>query len=147
MSIIDSKYRGKYRGNGDWLTNFVDSAVKKIVTKEVTTTAEDGTKTTSIVDTKNTRIDMDALFGLAKANNLDVAKYDEQRDRPNAPGRLRMTIGNMLRSAAKKRHGLFGLDGVWNEADSAFIDGAEKTHNQDGSKIAKVKAEAEAEAA
>ncbi len=147
MSIIDPKYRGKYRGTSDWLTSFVDAQVKEVVTKQVTTTAEDGTKTVETVDTKNTRINLDSLFALAKANNLNVDKYADQVDRPNAAGRLRMTIGNMLRSAAKKRHGLYNIAGEWNDADAEFIGDAEKTHNADGSKIQKVKAEAEAEAA
>lgn len=135
MSIIDPKYRAKYKTAIDWLSSFVDGIVKQAVTREKTTTAADGTKTTETVTTKETRVDLDALFGLAKANNLDVAKYEAQRDQKNAPGRLRMTIGNMLRSEAKKRHGLFSLDGTWNDAPAEFIGDTVKTHNPDGTKI------------
>ena len=147
MSIIDPKYRNKYRDGGDWLSNFVDGEVKETITKEKTVTAEDGTKTVETVATNKTRISMDHLFALAEANSLDVAKYKADADKPNAPGRLRMTIGNMLRAAAKKRHGLFNVAGEWNDAPAEFIGDSEKTHNPDGSKIAKAKAEAEPEAA
>lgn len=147
MSIIDPKYRDKYRQGGDWLSNFVDGEVKEAITKEKTVTAEDGTKTVETVQTNKTRISMDHLFALAEANSIDVEKYKADADKPNAPGRLRMTIGNMLRAAAKKRHGLFNVAGEWNDAAADFVGDSEKTHNPDGSKIAKVKAEAEPEVA
>lgn len=145
MSIVDAKYRNKYKTAIDWLASFVDSATKVAITKEKTTTGEDGTKTTEIVTTSKTRVDLDALFALAKANSLDVAKYEAQRDQKNAPGRLRMTIGNMLRSAATKRHGLYSIDGTWNDAPADFVGDNPKTHNPDGSKI-KVEKAAEAPA-
>ena len=135
MSIIDPKYRAKYKTAIDWCSAFIDGLVKTPVTKEKTTTAEDGTKTTETVTTKETRVDLDALFSLAKANSIDVAKYEAQRDQKNAPGRLRMTIGNMLRSAAKNRHGLYNIEGVWTDAPADFIGDGVKTHNPDGSKI------------
>ena len=56
-----------------------------------------------------------------------------------------MTIGNMLRARAKARHGLFDVEGEWHEASEEFLDGAERTQERDGTKIAKAKpAEAEA---
>lgn len=137
MSIIDPKYRTKYRGNADWLSSFIDEQVKQAVTREKTVTAEDGTKTTEVVKTAKTRIDMPSLFGLAEANHLDVAKYKADAEKPNAPGRLRMTIGNMLRAVARKRHGLYDIEGVWHDAPADFIGDAEKVQNPDGSKIAK----------
>jgi hypothetical protein len=143
MSIIDPKYRNKYRDGGDWLSQFVDSQVKEPVTKEKVVTAEDGTKTTEVVETKQTRINMDNLFALAEVNSIDVDKYKPDADKPNAPGRLRMTIGNMLRAAAKKRHGLYNVHGEWNEADAEFIGDALKTQNPDGSKVVVEKPEAE----
>lgn len=147
MSIIDPKYRDKYRNGGDWLSNFVDGEVKMSIVRNKTVTAEDGTKSTEVVDTNKTRISLEHLFALAEANSLDVAKYKVDAEKPNAPGRLRMTIGNMLRAVAKKRHGLFNVNGDWNDAPAEFIGEIEKTQHPDGSKIAKVKAEAEPEAA
>lgn len=141
-TIIDSKYRDKYKTPIDWLAEFVDSQVKKPVMKTKTVTDEEsGEKTETQVETKKTRVDMDALFGLMDQNNIDVAKYEEQRDRPNAAGRLRMTFGNMLRAAAKKRHGLVDLNGEWHDAPAEFVGDHAKTHNRDGSKIEAPKAE------
>lgn len=143
MSIIDPKYRNKYRGDGDWLSKFIDDQVKAPVVKEKTVTNEDGIKTTEMVETKQTRISMDHLFALAEANSLNVEKYKADADKPSAPGRLRMTIGNMLRAAARKRHGLFDYTGTWHDAPAEFIGDSEKTQNPDGSKIAVAKAETE----
>lgn len=144
-SIIDPKYRDKYKGASDWLKEFVDGQVNVAVTKEKTTTDEEGNKTVEVVETSQTRIDMDKLFDLAAANGIDArGRYGDQVERKNAPGRLRMTIGNMLRAAARKRHGLYGVDGEWVEASSEFVAGHEKTQNPDGSKIAKEKPAAEA---
>lgn len=145
MSIVDPKYRTKYKTAIDWLASFVDGQVKTAVTKEKVNTAEDGTKTTETITTKETRVDLDALFTLARVNGLDVSKYEAQREQKNAPGRLRMTIGNMLRSAALKRHGLYNVEGDWNDAPAEFVGDKVKTHNRDGSKI-KVEKPAETKA-
>lgn len=147
-SIIGDKYRGKYKGASDWLSATIDGNVKAAVAKVVTNTAEDGTKSESVVETKKTAIDLGKLFALAEANHLNVDKYKADADKKNAPGRLRMTIGNMLRAAAKKRHGMFVLtaDGSeWVDAPAEFVGDSPKTHNTDGSKIA-VKAAEPAEA-
>lgn len=143
-SIIGEKYRGKYKGAQDWLASTIDANVKVAVTKEKVTTAEDGTKTTEIVDTAKTEIDLNKLFALAIANHINVDKYRGDVDKKNAPGRLRMTIGNMLRAVAKKRHGMFVLtaDGSdWVDAPAEFIGDSVKTHNSDGSKIVVAKPE------
>lgn len=149
-SIIDPKYRNKYRGDKDWLAKTIDANVTTRMTKEKTSKNEDGSPgPIEIVELKQTRIDMDKLFSLADVNGIDArAKYGDQADRKNAPGRLRMTIGNMLRATAKRRHGLFvpdpeSEDGKkWLDADENFVNGAEKTEHPDGSKIAKAKAQA-----
>lgn len=133
MSIIDPKYRGVKKGK-DWLSATVEKACVEPVTKQVEKTAEDGTKSTETVTLKKTSFNLDKLFALAEENKLDVAKYKADVDKPGAPGRLRMTIGNMLRSAARKRHGL-NIDGEFVEADKDFIGDSAKTHNPDGSKI------------
>ncbi len=148
-SIIDPKYRGKYRADKDWLAVTIDNHVQVKQTKERQTKNEDGSPgPTEVVTLKQTRIDMDRLFALADVNGIDArAKYGDQVERKNAPGRLRMTIGNMLRAVAKRRHGLFVPDTesesgkTWVDADELFINGGEKTENPDGSKIAKTKAE------
>lgn len=135
-SIVPEKYRDRYRGDGDWLKKFINGQIVSTVMKEVTTKAEDGTETTETVPTKKTSMDLDKLFDLASINSINAReKYEDQVERKNAPGRLRMTIGNMLRAAARHRHGLYNLEGEWVEADADFLGDAPKTHNQDGSKI------------
>lgn len=163
-SIIDPKYAQAYKDKPkDWLAQFVDAQAtdavvkeKKVQTPELDADGEpvmdaDGkpvtVETTEKVESAKRTVNLDSLFALAKANGINTAKYEEQRDRPNAPGRLRMTIGNMLRAAAKKRHGLFDTDGEWVDADKDFLGDAERVQERDGTKIAKAKPAAEAEPA
>jgi hypothetical protein len=147
MSIIDKKYAERYRKNrenADWFSTFVDGQVQVKDTKEVLKTAEDGTETKETVTLKRTRLDLDKLFALADANHVDTAKMKAQRDQKNAPGRIRMTLGNNLRAVAKRRHGLNDVGGVFHEADAEFIGETLKTQNPDGSYIEKPKPEAPA---
>jgi hypothetical protein len=146
-SIIDPKYRDKYsKDNQDWLGTFIDSECTTQNTKEVAVKDEEGNPTgeKETVPAKGSTLHLDQLFDLAKQNGIDTAKYETQADRPNAPGRLRMTLGNMLRARAKKRHGLFNIEGEWVAADSEFVGDSPATENPDGTKIAKVTPEAEA---
>lgn len=148
MSIMPEKFRDKnYKGAQDWVKSFIDDQVLDVVTKEVTTKHEDGTKTTETVATSKTSVNMDRLFAMAEANHLNVDKYKGDVEKKNAPGRLRMTVGNMLRAAARKRHGLNDIAGDWHDAPADFIGDAELKENRDGTKIAKAKPEDEAEAA
>jgi len=135
-SIIADKYGKGYTGANDWLAGFIDGQVKEAVTREKTVTDDEGNKTTETVELKRKTLNVDKLFDLAAANGIDArAAYGDQLDRPNAAGRLRMTIGNKLRSAAKHRHGLYDIDGDWAEAPVEFIGDHAKTQNPDGSKI------------
>lgn len=105
-SIINEKYKGKYKGASDWIGELI----------KVQCVDEDPQKT---------GLSVDALFAMARNNNLNEVKLGElegQKDQKNAPGRIRMTVGNMLRAAAKKRHGLYGVDGKWHKADQEFLD-------------------------
>lgn len=49
-------------------------------------------------------VDFDSLFSLAKANQLDADKLKKYKSnlKPNTAGRIRMTIGNMLRGVASR---------------------------------------------
>ncbi len=146
MSIIGDKYKNKYKDNKDWLSTLLDANATDAVTKVVTTKVEGEADKTETVDTGKRLVNLEKLFALAKANGIDTAKYEEQADRKNAPGRLRMTIGNMLRAAARKRHGLYivGQNGTeWVEADAAFVGDTTATHDRAGFKIKPVAVEAE----
>lgn len=149
-SIIPEKYQGKYKGAEDWLSQFIDGQVKTVPMKDKTTTetvdGEEITKTISVAAGK-AKLDLDKLFALTDANGIDSKEMQAQRDRKNAPGRIRMTLGNALRAAAKHRHGLNNIDGNFVDAPAEFIGDAAKTHNPDGSKIVVAKPSAETDAA
>ena len=53
-----------------------------------------------------------AIAELAEANGVTVKTYPNQ-------GMLRMNVGNMLRAVARKRHGLYGHNGKWNNNPDA----------------------------
>lgn len=117
MSIIGDKYKGKYKGPSDWVGELIKAQCY-------------GTG-----DAKG--LNLDDFFTMADNNGIDTTEWRRQATHKNAPGRLRMTIGNQLRSIAKKRHGLKGADGKWHEADDDFIKaaGTEKTEKPDGTLI------------
>jgi hypothetical protein len=142
-SIIDAKYRD--RGTvQDWVTQFIDSHVKKPVMKTVHLKDDEGKETgeTEEVATKRTQLDVEALFDLAAANHLNVENLRQHIGTKNGAGRLRMSIGNSLRAAAKKRHGLKNLEGEFMDADEEFCAQHEKIETPDGQNIAKMNAAA-----
>lgn len=147
-SIIGEKYRDRYSPeNRDFIGSVIDDTCTTAVTKDKTTKDEDGNEVTETVTLKRREMNLESLFAMAEANGIDTAKYRERADRPNAPGRLRMTLGNMLRARAKRRHGIFDAEGTWHDAPADFIAGAEKTEEPDGTKIAVAKPSEEAEVA
>lgn len=139
-SIVPEKYAGKeYKGAQDWVSTFITGQIAKTKTvtrkEQVEGHDEVVTKQVEVAD----GIDIDKLFDLAVQNHLDVAKYDAQRDSHGFAGRFRMTAGNMLRAAARKRGGLKDLTGEFVTAPEGTFDAA-PTHNPDGSKIVVAKA-------
>lgn len=143
-SIIPEKYQGKYKGAADWLTTFVDGQVKAVAMKDKTVKETvDGEEVTKTIQVASgpAKLDLDKLFALCDANGIDSKDMQAQRDRKNAPGRIRMTLGNSLRAEAKHRHGLNTIDGTWTEAPAEFLGDAPKTKNPDGSKIVVAKAD------
>lgn len=142
MSIIDSKYKDRYKAK-DWLGTFIDEQASEQVQKSVPTKNEDGSPgPDELVPVGKPVLNLDKFFALTRANAIDTASMEAQRDQKNAPGRIRMTLGNSLRAAAKKRHGLNTIDGTFVEAPAEFLGDATKTHNPDGSKIVVEKATA-----
>ena len=125
-SIIPEKYRKGYKGASDWIGELIDKFAKD--------TSEN-----------HKGLDTNALFAFAEVNGLDVDKFKGDIGKKNAPGRLRMTVGNMLRAAARRRGGVFNPNGKWMNAPPGFHD-KEPTEKRDGEKIAKAKVkEAEAD--
>lgn len=156
-SIIDPAYRDRMKGASDWIGNFLEAAAldKGVGAKAAVEAVEevkdaDGKVITEAVKgraaTKGKDVwDLDKMFALAEANGVDTAKYESAKDHPSGVGRMRMTISNMLRSRARKRHGLFDILGNWHDAPADFVDGHDRVEERDGTKIAKAKPEAKAD--
>lgn len=124
MNMMNEKYRNKYKGASDWIGAFV------------------GEQCTSQTDDNQTpHLDLEKLFTLAEQNGIETGSYRGQADNKNAPGRLRMTIGNMLRARAKRRHGLLDINGKEVTPPAEFELG-EKTETLQGEKIKKDKPKA-----
>lgn len=109
-SIVPSKYAGKYkRGSGDAVATFIEK--------------QSG-------DDKGV-FSFDRFFGLATANEIaaeKVSHYKGQVDAKlnGAAGRARMTLGNMLRSLARKNGKLKGNDGKSHTLEVAPLPTREK---------------------
>lgn len=118
-SIINEKYKGKYKGASD--------PIGELINAQCVGTGED-----------KKALNIDDLFTMAENNNLDaekLANFKTQVGTKNAAGRLRMTIGNMLRSAAIKRGGLFGADGKWHANPSDWDKNADPVEDRQGKSL------------
>lgn len=149
MTIVDPKYTSSLKEK-DWLASFIDGEVIEAVTREKKTKHEDGTETVETVETKKTRVDLDALFDLCRKNAVRedlVKRMEDQRERPNAPGRIRMTLGNSLRAMTRRRGGIYDLNGTWHDAPEEIMQGKEPTHDREGNPLNRPKKEKEEEAA
>lgn len=135
MSIIDEKYKGKYKGASDWAGLQLE--------EQCYDAQEKGPAIPNL----------NKMIKLAKANKMDKDKLAEMEARSgaaNAIGNIRMAIGNMLRAAAKRRFGLYDLAGEWVKAPKDFlVDGdgqplEKATEDHDGNKVDKPAAKAKA---
>lgn len=145
-SIIDPKYRNKYKNRAEWLSDLLKEHAS--LTKEHPAVAavgeegKEGYKPAKDARTTVEGVDTTALFAIGAENGFNLDKYKNQTDGHGFPGRFRMTVGNMLRAEAKKRHGIM-LGGTFVEAPADWLEAnkapAEPTHAQDGTKIAKAK--------
>lgn len=163
-SIIDPAYRERMKGASDWIGEVLEAAAltrgvgAKPAVEAVPGVAEEKDENGNVIRaavaevkgkaaTKGQDVwDLDKMFALAEANGIDTAKYESAKDHPSGVGRMRMTISNMLRSRAKKRHGLFDLNGNWLDAPASFEVDEVRSEERDGTKIAKVKKAKEADA-
>ena len=94
--------------------------------------------------------DLDSMLLLAERNHIDTshATFVSIREK-NAVGRARMTIRNMLFSRAKKRHGLYDIEGNWVDMPADELEALgnpERVEERDGTKIPRVKAAKEEKA-
>lgn len=124
-----------FKSKGDWINRVIDENCADLVGAQEEIKDDDG-KVTQRAKAGKRVVDLDKLRALGEENSLTVKEY------PNA-GMARMNVGNMLRAAARKRHGLI-INGQWTDAADDFEVNDERTENPDGSKIAKAKPEAEA---
>jgi hypothetical protein len=145
-SIVNPKYRGLKKD--DFITHLIARHATKMKDKVTKTKVEGSDEEVETVTKVADGVDVDGLFKLAGANNLDVEKFHSQTDSHGFPGRFRMTVGNMLRAAARNRHGVYepiGDELTWIEASPEWLSESKPiapefpTHNRDGSKIKKVK--------
>lgn len=150
-SIIDDKYKGNYRKPQDWVAQLLADNCTEYTETTRTVKDEDGNETTETIR-KASGVSISALFKLGRDNNLNLAKFEGvDPDSPGFVGRFRMSLGNMLRAAAAKRHGLY-VNGEWVPAPAEWLRArnapVEPTHDREGNKIPAPKAKDEvAEAA
>lgn len=160
-SIVDPERRKDMKGASDWTGRFMEDAAltKGVGAKPAVEAVEevkdaDGKVTTAAVAAKpatngKSVWDLDAMLLLAERNSIDTAQATFVGIREaNAVGRARMTLHNMLKSRAKKRHGLFDIDGNWVDLPAEELEimgNPERVEERDGTKIAKVKAPAATE--
>lgn len=118
-SVIGQKYRGLYRGEGDWLKQTIDAYAK----------GDEG-------------VDKSALLNLAAANGIDASKHADKN-----PGMVAMNVGNMLRTIVKQRHGMYTfINGakVFVDAPASYLTKVKApespTHDQAGNKLQVAKA-------
>lgn len=143
MSIIGEKYE-KFASDGDWINGVLADKCMVQKTKEVKVKDDDGNESTETRNDGKPVIDIEALFDLAERNGINAReRYAEQVGQKNATGRIRMSLGNMLRSRARKRHGLYDAAGEWMKAPKGFTEGHDKTESPDGESLVKKQAKKE----
>lgn len=133
-SIINPKYRDKYK-DPDYKPDFVADMID-----DAALTKDDKGKSQGL--NQSLMLDLAAKNGVSEA---DLKNLRASVGTKNAGGRIKMTVANMLRARAKRRHSLMDLQGKVHKVPSDFVVG-EKTENDDGSKIEKPKAPAPAPA-
>lgn len=162
-SIVDPERRKEMKGARDWLGHFMeDQALTKGVGAKPAVPAVEEQKDENgnvIVEGKPAKPatkgkdvwDLDLMFVLAERNGIDTTHKTFVGIREqNAVGRARMTLHNMLLSRAKKRFGLFDVDGNWvdlPEDEIRRFELTEPTETRDGVKIKKEKPAKQAEEA
>lgn len=96
------------------------------------------------------KLNVDALCDLADLNGINSDTLRAQKDQKNAPGRIRMSLGNALRATARRRFGLKDLNDEWVDAPEEFTEGLVQKEDQEGNRLlstTKAKTEEAAQAA
>lgn len=145
-SIIDPKYKDSMKGATDFVGEMMEEAALEtgIGAKEAVEEVKDeeGNVTTKgqAATKGKSQWDLDKLFDLADSNGIDTSKYREGEYSGSYIGRMRMTISNMLRARARKRGGLYNLDGEIVGAPDDFKGLQDPlTETMDGEKIVREK--------
>lgn len=86
-------------------------------------------------------LNVDAVCDLGEANGMPCETLRSQKDRRNAPGRIRMSVVNGLRARARKRFGIYDLHGEWVDAPEEFTEGLTRTQGRDGAPLSTPKAQ------
>lgn len=139
MSIVDPKYAEALRNTTDFIGEFIADNCTVETSPEVKE-KDPETKKMVVKRVAKTAVDFDSLIELGRVNFLPEDKlkaYAKSKKDAGATGRVRMSIGNMLRARALRRHGLYNLKGKWVNAPADFLDGAEQTEDRKGEKLAK----------
>lgn len=123
MSIVDEDYRVRYRGKGDWFKQLVDETCYETKTIEVEHVETDGTITREQVESKRKTFSVDRMFTVALENGVPEERLEKFRaivGQRASEGRIRMSVGNMLRTVARK-NGSLTVDGVVHNAPEEFV--------------------------
>lgn len=160
-SIVDPERRKDMKGARDWVGAFMEAqaltkgvgareAVQAVEAQPEEVDADGNVIREAVAEVKGKAAtkgkdvwDLDLMFLLAERNGIDTSHATFVGIRSaNAIGRARMTLHNMLKSRAKKRHGLFDIPGEWNDLDAeqlAELGDPERVEERDGTKIPKAK--------
>ena len=149
-SIVDPKYHRKmWAGANDFVTELFREHCSGTKTVKVwqkdengNTIKDDNGKAVYATEERSMGVDVDKIFMLCRVNNIDVDKFERQKGSHGFAGRFRMTASNMIRHAAKKRHGIYVIQDdrkIWIAAPPEWL--AEKNapsepiENRDGVEV------------
>lgn len=108
MTIVDPSYRARYVGRGDWVKQQIDDYCYQSKTSTVGVTQPDGSIRYEIHKSKRKYFYPDLLFDMAEENGIEGVRENwvAVLEKKNGEGRVRMSVGNMIRAAARRNKGL-----------------------------------------
>ena len=108
MTIVDPSYRARYVGRGDWVKQQIDEYCYKPKTTTIGVTQPDGSIQYEVKESKRKYFRPDLLFAMAEENGIEGVQdnWSDVLEKKNGEGRVRMSVGNMIRAAARRNKGL-----------------------------------------